>query len=204
MKQPLIIILCFVFLFSCKKDKKDNIPVTPEPTVTNPTYYTCEGRIGTMDNSSLLSSDGNIVMCGNTFPFICSVLKISKSGLLSWRTDFDPGPSSTAYGITELNKNLFVCGSTDRNYITSKKDVLLAKLNSSGDTIWTKTYGSMENDFGYCVIKTSDNNLLISGHTFQNTGNASDIYLIHSGQHLSLRLNIKVHIILLKLLMVTF
>jgi hypothetical protein len=58
-------------------------------------------------------------------------------------------------------------------------DVLLIKLNSNGDTLWTRTYGSSLDDLGYNVIPTQDGNLLLSGISYSSSIDArSDIYLI--------------------------
>src|SRR5438045_9216141 len=66
-----------------------------------------------------------------------------------------------------------------RNYVTSSTDYILAKMNSSGDTLWTKTYGGLNDDYGYELIKTSDGNLLACGisYSFSQQGSC-DIYMV--------------------------
>lgn len=173
MKQLSLIGLVFLTLTACKKEKNSN----SEPTAN---YHTFAGSMESNDNSTCFSSDGNLLICGNTgYGADLSVLKITKSGTQIWRTNFNPGNLSTAYGIAEKNGEIFVCGHTHRNFTSGKIDVLLTKLNASGDTIWTKTYGSNEDDYGMNIIGTSDGNILISGHTYGfGAGSFSDIYLI--------------------------
>lgn len=172
MKQLSLIGLVFLTLTACKKEKDPE----SQPTAN---YYTFAGGMGTNDNSTCLSSDGNLLICGNTgYGADISVLKITKSGTQVWRTDFDAGALSSAKGIVEKNGEIFVCGTTHRN-AGSQIDVLLIKLNASGDTIWTKTYGSTDDDYGSNIIATSDGNILISGFTNSfGAGSFSDIYLI--------------------------
>ena len=55
-------------------------------------------------------------------------------------------------------------------------DVYLVKTDSIGDTLWTKTYGGISNDFGVCVLQTTDSGYIIIGST-RNFGNPS-IYSI--------------------------
>jgi len=169
--QIIIIIMTFLSLASCKKDE-DN-------TLLEPSYIKFTGDIGTNDNSTLISYDQNLIICGNSGANI-SVLKISKSGNQIWRKDFFAGKGSSAYGIAQTsNQELFICGKTDQKNSDEKNDILLVKTNSEGDTIWTKVYGGIESDYSACIITTSDGNLLIAGKTESfGAGTFGDIYLL--------------------------
>jgi hypothetical protein len=53
------------------------------------------------------------------------------------------------------------------------------KTNSSSDTIWTKTYGGSDEDYGYQIINTSDGNILLCGISYSFPSQSfADIYLI--------------------------
>ncbi len=157
---------------SCKKDP----PIVPEPA---PTYYSFQGKIGANDNSTIVSIDHNLLICGNSGDSLC-ILKISKTGSQIWRKDFTAGYGCSASGITQsTNQDIFICGSTLRNELNSKSDILLIKTNSNGDTLWTKTYGGREDDNWSYIITTNDSNLLICAISFGYTSESScDIYLI--------------------------
>ncbi len=173
MKQLTILILTILYLASCKKD--NDLPPTPEP---QPKYFTFTGQTGTNDNSTVVSNDDNLIICGNTGS-ILSILKITKTGTQIWRNDFGAGNNSSASGVTELSGDIFICGKTSRNYSTTKNDILLIKANSSGDTIWTKTYGGAEAEYGTNIIATSDGHILIAGKTESfGAGSFGDIYLV--------------------------
>lgn len=174
MKQLTIFILTILFLASCKKD--EDIPPTIEP---QPNYFSFTGQIGTNDNSTVVSSDNNLVICGNSGTNL-SILKITKAGSQVWRKDFTAGTNSSASAITQTpSQDLFICGKTSRNFSISDWDILLVKTNSSGDTIWTKTYGGSDEDYGYQVINTSDGNILLCGISYSFPPQSfADIYLI--------------------------
>lgn len=173
MKQITFITLAAILLVSCKKDN-DSMP-SPLP---QPNYFTFSGQIGTNDNSTIVSNDNNLIICGNT-GYNISILKVSKTGTLLWRTDFNAGISSSASGIVEISGDIFICGKTSRNNSITKSDILLIRANSLGDTIWTKTYGGVDADYGANIVATSDGNILISGRTESfGAGSFGDIYLI--------------------------
>ena len=69
MKQFLTILCAIMVLFTCKKES--------QPPGLN--FFSFDGSIGTNDNSTLVSYDDNLIICGNTNDGIC-ILKISKSG----------------------------------------------------------------------------------------------------------------------------
>jgi len=172
MKQILSILLISLILESCQRNKPEVPPTTMD---TQPTYFFFSGEIGANDNSTLVSYDDNVIICEYS-----SIIKVSKSGTKIWQKEFNAGKGSHASGIAETNNHdFYICGSTSRNYSNSKIDILLIRMNSSGDTIWTKVYGGMETDYGYNIIATSDGNLLISGKTESfGAGSIGDIYLI--------------------------
>jgi hypothetical protein len=49
-------------------------------------------------------------------------------------------------------------------------DLWIVKLNGSGDTVWTKTYGGSAEDGGSCVIANSDGGYLVCGSTSSTNG----------------------------------
>jgi hypothetical protein len=70
-----------------------------------------------------------------------------------------------------------IAGST-YSFGAGESDIYLIKTNSFGDTLWTKTYGGSENDYGYSVQKTSDGGYIIAGETESFGAGDYDIYLI--------------------------
>ena len=62
----------------------------------------------------------------------------------------------------------------------------LIKMNTSGDTEWTKTFGNINNDHGYGIAVTSDGGYILTGSTNNyGYGNSefSDIWLIKTDIH---------------------
>lgn len=170
MKQSTLLAILFLFVAACKKEKPE------QPATAN--YHSFTGDMGTNDNSTCYSNDGNLLICGNNRSDL-SILKITKWGSQIWQKNFNAGIQSEASSIIELNGEIFLCGKTGKNYSSSNYDVLLVKTNASGDTIWTKTYGSTDEDYGQHIIRTSDGNILMSAITYGfGAGSFCDIYLI--------------------------
>lgn len=91
------------------------------------------------------------------------------------------------YGGTGSDRSLSVCQTTDGEYIiagytnsygTGGNDVYIIKANTNGDTLWTRTYGGINNDWGRSVCQTSDGGYVITGETLSYGVGLYDVYLI--------------------------
>ena len=93
-----------------------------------------------------------------------------------------------AHGVTtDSSDNIYVTGYTegglDGNTSSGKKDIFLAKYNSSGTKQWTKQLGSSADDYGHGVVVDSSNNIYVTGMTFgklasNNNSGINDIFLV--------------------------
>jgi hypothetical protein len=71
-----------------------------------------------------------------------------------------------------------VTGHTWTSFDNGKQDIYLIKTNSYGDTLWTKTFGSNEGDYGNSVQQTTDGGYIITGLTTLIRNVDCDVYLI--------------------------
>ncbi len=161
----------FLSISTCVKEKK----VVPN----NAEFVELSGYMAGNDISTIFSNDGNLLMCANDSNKI-TLYKTSQDGALIWtkKYNFDNNYSTTGL-IQTVSNDIFICTSSDKNYSTSLYDILLIKTNDIGDTIWTKTYGTSDNEYFKSIIKTSDGNILISCETKNHTNNnLSDVYVL--------------------------
>ena len=93
------------------------------------------------------------------------------------------------YGGVNSDRGLFIEQTLDGNYIvvgekyysSTKSDIHLIKIDSYGDTIWTRDFGTLGNDKGSCVKQTSDKGYIICGTdslNFAPLQQNTDIYIV--------------------------
>ena len=81
------------------------------------------------------------------------------------------------YSIQQTSDGGYIVTGHTYNFGAQAKDILLMKLNATGDTLWTKMYGGLTDDNGYSVIQTLDGGYVIAGSTFI-LGNGVDVLVI--------------------------
>jgi hypothetical protein len=57
-------------------------------------------------------------------------------------------------------------------------DVYLIKTDANGDSLWTKTFGGTDNDFGLSIQQTTDGGYILVGETYSFGAGNDDVYLI--------------------------
>lgn len=118
---------------------------------------------------------GEVRVSGNQIDML--LIKTDSDGNYVW---------SKIYGGTGYDKGYSIQQTTDGGYIvtgytgsfgTGYNDVWLLKTDAAGDTLWTKTYGGFDNDYGYSVEQTTDGGYFITGSSW-SFSSGSGVYLV--------------------------
>jgi hypothetical protein len=116
-------------------------------------------------------SSGGDIFLGRTNP----------RGDTLWTRTYSSSRYDYGYSVEQTSDGGYVIvGSTSSFYsYEGKGDVCLIKTNSSGDTLWTRTYGGSLGDNGFSVQQTSDGGYVIAGSTASFSADSSSrMYLI--------------------------
>jgi len=70
-----------------------------------------------------------------------------------------------------------IVGSTS-SYGGGEADIWLIKIDSDGDTLWSKTFGEIYDDLGFAVQQTDDDGYIITGETYSFGGSHPVVWLI--------------------------
>jgi hypothetical protein len=102
-----------------------------------------------------------------------------------------PGKCDTlwtrVYGGTEADAGCSVEWTFDGGYVIAgytgsfgagSADVWLIRTDSTGDTMWTRTFGGTARDYGQSIRQTSDSGYVIAGYTNSYGAGGWDVYLI--------------------------
>ncbi len=93
------------------------------------------------------------------------VVKTNKSGDTTWTKTFGGSNWDFAYSIAVTNDGGYAIAGGTYSYGKGNEDMYLVKLNANGDTVWTKTYGGINDDEARSVKQTSDGGYILTGFT---------------------------------------
>lgn len=128
------------------------------------------------------TSDGGFIATGfdNDDMF---VFKLSSDGDLLWKRalgDFRQGYRDFGWCVQkEPGGGCIAAGQYSYNYSNDLGDVWLLKIDSDGDTVWARTYGSNPGlDEAYCVQSTSDGGYIMAGSSETWSNGGKDLLII--------------------------
>ena len=84
--------------------------------------------------------------------------------------------------IKTFDNGYIIVGYSD-NHGFGAKDIFLTKLDQLGDTVWSKLYGTVQDEIGHTVVQTSDGGYAISGYTKDAGAGIEDMFLMKTDEH---------------------
>ncbi|OYD15767.1 hypothetical protein CH333_05015 [candidate division WOR-3 bacterium JGI_Cruoil_03_44_89] len=109
------------------------------------------------------------------------LIKTDNTGSVQWVKTYGGAEADAAHSIDCTSDGGYITAGYTFSYSIGNSDVWIIKVDSNGDTIWTKTYGGTESDVANSVAQTFDGGYIIAGVTSSYTaspGTTQAIYLI--------------------------
>lgn len=123
-------------------------------------------------NSITLTSDGGYIVAGYSMSFGAGrsdawVLKLNGSGNLIWQKTYGDAFDDYASSIAPINggENGYVVAGYTGSIPASQgiDDAWLFMVDTTGNMVWSKTFGGSSQDLFYSVALTSDGGYIVSG-----------------------------------------
>jgi len=124
------------------------------------------------------TTDGGFIAVGFTGPPFGEhiyMVKTDIDGNEEWNQVHESSGRQSSFGVRQTSDGGYVVvGETD-NEGFGGKDMYLVKTNSSGDIVWTKTYGTPADEIGRALSITTDDGFILIGFEDFDGGN---VYLV--------------------------
>jgi len=120
--------------------------------------------------------DGGFVACGAVIDIQTMngyVYKIDSVGILQWQMNLPPTYSNGLYSIIETNDNGFLTVGFNKEALEDTSNILILKLNDSGNICWIKKYRIQNNNTAALNIVNINNQYLITGNIVVSQQNSS-------------------------------
>lgn len=120
-------------------------------------------------NSAQQTTDGGFIITGSTYPSVnvnpdVWLIKSDQSGDTVWTKTFDGNGADFGWSVLQTTDGGYIITGQTGNIGQGTGDIWLIKTNASGDSMWTKTYGGINEDEGRSVQQTSDGGYIITGY----------------------------------------
>jgi len=131
------------------------------------------GTYGSVDrdkgNSVLQIADGGFIVAGSYTWFgsaDVSLMRVAPNNCPIWWFNYGGDYPDYGYSVQATSDSGYIITGETRSYgpgTPDKSNVYLIKTDAEGDTLWTRTYGGMENEVGYEVRQATDGGYIIVG-----------------------------------------
>lgn len=123
------------------------------------------------------TSDNGFIITGATMSsgngaYDVYLLKIDSNGSVVWNKTTGGLDDDWGNYVSTTSDNGYIISGSTKNNSNGGTDVYLIKIDAFGNVIWSKTFGGIGDDMGYCVKQTFDGGFVVCG--FRN----SNVYLI--------------------------
>jgi hypothetical protein len=130
-----------------------------------------------------VASDGGYVIAGYTSsddPGDTNVylVKTDASGNDLWTRTYGGSHCDWGSSIRKTSDGGYIITGRTKSFGAGDYDVYLIKTDSSGELLWSETYGGPSSDGGLCALQTSDGGYVITGWTASFGAGGHDVYLI--------------------------
>ena len=106
------------------------------------------------------------------------LIKTNSMGDTLWMKFYGGDLRERIYDVKQTQDNGFILIGSTTSFGAGGRDFWLIKTNSIGDTLWTKTYGGSEDDWGMSVIEKPDGTFLLGGFTKSYGAGDDDAWLL--------------------------
>jgi len=139
------------------------------------------GRLDDYGKSVQQTSDGGYIIAGETYSGAAHdvyLVKTDSRGDTLWTRTYGGWHYDLGHSVQQTSDGGYIVAGATKSFGAGEYDVYLLKTDSCGDTLWTRTYGGSDNDYGHSVQQTSDGGYIIAGTTMSFGAGGNDFYLL--------------------------
>jgi hypothetical protein len=138
---------------------------------------------GEVASSVQQTQDGGYVVAGVAEPRDGDygdawLIRTDTNGDTLWTRTYGGPHTDDAYWVEESADEGYVMAGYTSSFGAGDGDYWLVKTDASGDTVWTRTFGGLDNDACLSAARTQDGGYILTGYTYSYGAGRSDVWLV--------------------------
>ena len=123
------------------------------------------------------TADSGYIIAGN-MDDDAFIIKTDARGVMQWIRTYGGGEPDYARSVQQTADGGYILTGSTYSFGAGEHDVYLVKTRADGDTLWTRTFGDADQDYGWSVVQTIDGGYVIASTTAPWGPGYDDIILI--------------------------
>jgi hypothetical protein len=128
------------------------------------------------------TADGGFIVAGRTHSFGAGatdvyLIRTDANGDTLWTKTCGGTDDDCGLSVRQTNDGGYVIAGYTESYGVGG-DAYLIRIDTEGDTLWTRAFGGRSDDLGMSVQQTTDGGYIIAGHIFSSGAGRYDVYLV--------------------------
>jgi len=116
------------------------------------------------------TDDGGFIVCGSTRSpgpgdTDAYLVRTTPAGHVIWARNYGGAVTEEVFDVVQTSDGGYAAVGYTSTNTAGYFDVYFIRTDAGGDTLWTKTYGGIDYDYGYSVEETADGGFIIAGRT---------------------------------------
>jgi hypothetical protein len=145
---------------------------------------TCGGADGDWGYSVQECASGGFIIAGEIGSIgdytDVYLVRTDANGDTLWTKTYGGGSYDFGNIVQECASGGFIIAGGTESFGSGGYDVYLLRTDANGDTLWTKTYGGANGDYGFSVQECTSGGFIITGWTESFGMGSEDVYLIRT------------------------
>jgi len=101
-----------------------------------------------------------------------------QSGVSSWAKTYGGIRNDYVSAISQTSDGSYIVRGVTNSFGAGSNDILILKLDSSGNIQWAKTYGGINDDVAYSISQTLDSGYIVAGRTESFGAGDDDVFIL--------------------------
>jgi len=131
-------------------------------------------------NSVRQTTDNGYVIAGSSSDDFY-LMKTNAQGDTLWARTYGGTDYDEASSVRQTTDGGYIIAGTTASFGAGYCDVYVVKTDASGETLWTRTHGGAEDDFGCSAQQTTDGGYIVVG--FTGSSGAGAVFLIRTNAY---------------------